>query len=87
MACNGQRAICLCSHLMAKQAAKNAGKTVYKGGGATHKEETGPGGASHHFLLVQKKNPMNTCLSWSLRPEAFLYSFLFHPSVEYVPKV
>ena len=88
LACNGQRAICLCSHLMPKQAAKNASKAIYKGsGGAEQKEHSGPDGSSHHFLFAQKKNQINRQLSLYRRQQSFLYSSLVIRSIEHVPKV
>ncbi len=86
VACDGQRAICLCSHLIAKQEAKNAGKTIYKGSGAAQKEQNGPGGSSHHFLVAQKKNQINRQLSLYHQQQSFLYSLLVVRSIEHVPK-
>lgn len=84
--CNGQRAICLCSHLIAKQEAKNAGKAIYKVSGTAQKEQNGPGGSSHHFLVVQKKNQINRQLSSYHQQQSFPYSFLVIRSIEHVPK-
>lgn len=85
--CNGQRAICLCSHLIAKRVAKDASKTIYKGGGgAGQKEQSGPGGASHHYLYVQKKNRFNRQYSSYHQKQSILYSFLVIRPIEHVPK-
>lgn len=86
IACDGQRAICLCPHLLAKQAAKNAGKTLYKGSGAAQKEQAGAGGASHYFLFVQKKNQINKQPYFYHPQQSFLYSLLDVRPIEHVPK-
>ena len=87
IACNGQRAICLCSHLMAKQEAKNVGKTIYKGSGSSQKEQNGSGGSSNQFLLTQKKNQSNNQISLYHRQQSILYSLLVVRSIDHVPKV
>lgn len=88
IACNGQRAICMCSHAMAKQSAKNVGvgKAAYKGSGAAQKEQNGPGGSSHHFLAVQKKNQINRQISFYHREQSTFYSLLVVRPIEHVPK-
>jgi hypothetical protein len=86
MACNGQRAICLCSHLVAKQEPKNAGKTIYKGSGSAQKEQNGSGGSSHHFLHAQKKPQINKQISLYRQQQSSMYSLLVIRSIEHVPK-
>ncbi len=87
LACNGQRAICLCSHLMAKQLAKTTGKPIYKGGGTTEqKEHSAPGGSSHYFSVAQKKNQINKHFSFYHQQQSCLYSLLVARSIDHVPK-
>ena len=87
MACNGQRAICLCSHLIAKQAAKDVGKTIYNGSGESPKEQNGSSGSSNPFLSVQKKSQVNRQVSLYHQQQSVLYSLLVVRSIEHVPKV
>ena len=87
IACNGQRAICLCSHLMAKQEAKNVGKTIYKGSGSSQKEQNGSGGSSNQFIAAQKKDQVNRQISLYHQQQSSFYSLLVVRSIEHVPKV
>lgn len=86
-ACNGQRALCMCSKFMAKQAAKNAGKKVYKGSGAAQKLKDGPGGASHHYLLSQMKDRIQRLVSSYPQDFSLQYSLLVIRTIDHVPKI
>jgi hypothetical protein len=86
MFCGGKRAICLCSHLITKQAAKQTRETVYKGSAETQKEHNGPGGANHHFLLIRRNNPTHQYPASHIQQQAFFYSLLVCRSVEHVPR-
>ncbi len=87
VACNGQRAICLCSHLVAKQAVKNVGKMIYKNGGGSHqKENNGSGGSSHHYLLAQRMNSFSQKIFSYHQQQSVLYSLIVVNPVEHVPK-
>lgn len=48
--CNGRRAVCLCSHLVAKNATKNAQKNFKQTTQRSAKEESNP--FSHHYLFA-----------------------------------
>lgn len=82
LACRGQRAICLCTHV----AAKGKAKTWTKSSSGTHKEEGGSSGG-HNFLLItpeplQDKNATHFFSQHSLR-----YSLLTVCAIEHIPKV
>ncbi len=53
VACNGQRAICLCTHRLGKPVAKSA---AYKGIGAAQKKHNEAGGAGLDFLAARQKD-------------------------------
>ncbi len=86
-ACNGQRAICLCSHLIAKKMVKRGAKILVKNATSSNKEANGPGGASHYFILglANQKNILQDI--FLLKNENYLYSSLFYKSIEHIPKV
>ncbi len=84
--CNGQRAICLCSHLTAKKTAKNAGEKVYKGSEASQKEQNGSGGANHKFLSAQEYFQNHNQLYFYPRLKSSFFSFSIVRCIEHVPK-
>lgn len=85
-ACNGQRAICLCSHLMAKKSSSQPAKIINPSGG-TQKDAGGPGGANHDFWLTEANLMIPQKISKYLHQPTCLYSFLDDKSIEHVPKV
>lgn len=88
IACDGQRAICLCSHLVAKQIAKNAGKAAYKPSRtAEPKESNGPGGFSHYYLFAQRTNSSNKQITFYHQQQSSLYSLIVVRLIDQVPKV
>ena len=85
-ACNGRRAICLCSHLVAKQQAKSSGKVYYSAASSVQEKEHSSPSASHHFLLAQNNNQDNPHFASYLQQQSLLYSFDVLRFIEHVPK-
>lgn len=85
-ACAGKRAICLCSHLLKKQLAKNANKTFLQAASASSAEKENTSGSSHNFLahVADIKKPLPFNLLNHENP--FKYSFLYIRTIDPVPK-
>ena len=84
LACDGQRAFCMCHHLLAKQLAKMAGQILLKNGGAPDKESSTA--ANSHFLPhtgVYTRAAASTALYMD---KTALYSLLVPRMAEHVPK-
>jgi len=82
--CNGQRAICLCSHLIAKKMAKMAGKMYLTSGGVN--KEQGSSSASHDFLIALFKNQINKNISPHFQKATVVCNRLIVKPIEHVPK-
>ena len=86
-ACDGQRAICMCSHLAAPKSSSASGRMIYKSsGGETQKEHSG-GGSSNQFLLTQNRPQINKQASFYYHQQVPLYSLLLIQSIEHIPKI
>lgn len=86
-ACDGQRAICLCSHLLAKQAAKAAGKILLKNGASSSTQKESSGGVSHDFLVMNdRRDPILQAYPYKVTSNLSLQS-AFISLLEAVPKV
>lgn len=53
VACNGQRAVCMCSHAKAAPAAAQPGPAVYKAGGAARGEPGGSASARQYLHAIE----------------------------------
>lgn len=84
-ACNGQRAICLCSHLMAKQASPAPFKSLLGAGQAPIQKETGVS-ASHHFLAVCASLNTTSSHSFFQTTEDLLPALTVVRRVDHVPR-
>lgn len=86
LVCNGQRAICQCSHLAGKNdSLKIPGQFVYKSSGETQKEGMSPFG-SHHYLWIRYESFVDKTFSHDFLDKVFLYSLFVLPSIEHIPK-
>lgn len=84
-ACNGQRAICLCSHLLAKHRPQQVASSVLKSGaGAAQKESTGP--ASHFFLSPDNIIRLSVNENIFFSDDILLYISAVLRPVEHIPK-
>lgn len=87
-ACNGERAICLCTHIAKKQAAKMDGQQYFKYAGNTDKEKGGSSSFGLEFI-----HTINNAHDFNLAKNTFyLISFLntrqiFARPIEHVPLV
>ena len=84
--CGGQRAICLCSHQLAKQEGYDHGKTMTISNPGVNKEATSASGASHNFLLPSFYYQPNLLVSTFSKQERSFLNLLFSKEVEHVPK-
>ena len=87
LACNGQRAICLCSHTLAKEKAEDKGRFNYKAPTNGQKEANASGGASHHYVVVNNDFLPAQQLAFYHHELTSLYSLLLITSIEHVPLV
>ncbi len=85
-ACNGQRAICLCSHLVAKQLAKNAGKTFIQTSASASASKENSGRANHNFLIWDSDLTSKKKRTAYIYSSSFLYSIKTSRVIESVPK-
>ena len=83
--CDGQRAICLCSHITKSKDA-SAVKTIAKGNAVTPKESSGFS-SSHYEGSFTSLNIRNTKANRPLVRESSLYDLLVSCPVEHIPKV
>ena len=83
--CGGQRAICLCSHHLAKQESDDHG-TINISNPSVNKEAASAGGASHNFLLSSFYHQPNLPVSSFSKHEQSFLNLLFTKEVEHVPK-
>lgn len=86
IACDGQRAICLCPHLIVKHKAQDQGEKIVIVNPGVHKEGSSPGGASHDFVLLNTRHHHNDLISFLLQQNQSLQQFIFSKEVEHVPK-
>lgn len=83
--CNGQRAVCLCAHLVAKHKSSTVKIVTAKHGGA-EKESPASGGGGIHYLVVGKSGLPGLSLSRYFEKTSSLYSLVVPLSIEHVPK-
>ena len=86
LACDGQRAICLCHHRLIKQQDSRSGKLLIKIPAGTEKENS-PGSLSPDFLLAQLKKIFSKENIFGFEQAHTQYSLLIIRSIEHVPKV
>ena len=84
-ACNGQRAICLCSHLIAKQKDARVAKIMLTNPGA-QKEANPSGGASHDFIVDQKRIIPDLALAKRLLYDSLPDQSTFSINIDHVLK-
>jgi len=83
--CDGQRAVCLCAHLIAKQRSSSAKIVTAKNTGA-QKEASSSGGGGNHYLAAGKSGMPGASLSRYFEETSSLYSLAVPRSIEHVPK-
>ena len=83
-ACGGQRAICLCSHLIAKHGGTHKLMMLVNPG--THKEEGPSGGASHDFLAAVGTSLRDPSFGSIVFEKFPAYQFFASRNIEHVPK-
>ena len=84
--CGGQRAVCLCSHYLNKDAAPDAGKQ-FANAGASSQEQAGYWGQNgHEFVLVNSNEPLISSDSFFVRFSSINPSSSFLRSIEHIPK-
>jgi len=86
IACDGQRAICLCPHLIAKHKAKDQGEKIVIVNPGVQKEGSSSGGASHDFVFIRSQHHNNCLASFLLHQNQSIQQLLFNKEVEHVPK-
>ena len=85
LACDGQRAICLCSHLIAKSA-DNLGQSSIKSFSSSHKEEGSSGSAGHYFLTATLDKKNNLAAVALIYDNMSLHTYQFFRAIEHIPK-
>jgi len=84
-ACNGQRAICLCSHLMGQAQAPDDGKIVFQNtASSTNKENSSAN--SHYFLSALNPQNTSTCFAILHKNTQPAYARIILRAIEHVPK-
>lgn len=86
-ACNGRRAICLCTHLVKKQMAKMAGKQFLINGGGVNKEQSSSPSFGPDFFLTIKTYNSHLAKNPYSRSALIPINQLFTRPIEHVPKV
>ena len=81
--CDGQRAICLCTHLIAHTTTN--GKTLLKVSGSSVEKENAPS-ASHHFLVIKLQHRSRPNPSALTSDNRTYYSLLVTRPIDHVPK-
>ncbi len=89
IACNGQRAICLCSHTkVAKARSKPIEGFGLKANSNSNKESNASGGGTGHYYLAAHLPAKNNLTMRALNDSMFLdYRNPFLRSIEHIPKV
>jgi hypothetical protein len=82
--CDGQRAICLCKHLIDKQMAKNAGKILLRSMTASPEKESGSS-SGPQFLLADAFSLDKSDQVVALLDEDKIHSFQFIRTIEHIP--
>jgi len=85
-ACNGKRAICLCSHLFAKQTAKYAGKTLLKNASSAGESSNGVP-SSHFYVNALLAIIKNSDAEHAMMERAMFYANPTQETASPVPKV
>ncbi len=87
-ACNGQRGICLCSHLIAKHVAETVAQagSVFKSGGAAQKEKNGFS-SLNDFLVLKQSFSHNILIKACSKELASSYQYAFIRPIDHIPKV
>ena len=84
-ACDGQRAICLCSHMKVSKAMESSVGLNLRA--SASKEGSSPGGASHYFSVLLIKTGEGLQLSSLFEQQYLCYKDPFLTSLDHVPKV
>ena len=86
LACDGQRAICLCSHLLAKHhSPMGIDKILFQSASEVQKEKNNSAG--QNFLFTSLSNLINPSERFSFQTKQLLYTLLAAKPVEHVPKI
>ena len=86
-ACNGQRAMCLCSHIQAKAKSGPVQSVGLKANSDSNKESSASGGAAGHYYLAAHLFVQNNLNQSAVTDPAFLaYCNPSIRSVEHIPK-
>ena len=83
--CDGQRPVCLCAHLLAKQKSSPAKLAAAKHAGV-EKEASSAGGGGNYYLAVGKSGISGLLLSKYFQETSSLYSLVVPRSIDHVPK-
>jgi hypothetical protein len=84
IACNGQRAICMCSHMTAKMAHAVEGKTIQSGSGETQKQESNPSSNPYIYFTHDSRQANARYVMYPLY-QANPYSYLVVLLIDHVP--
>jgi hypothetical protein len=84
LACNGKRAICMCSHLLAKQTAKFAGKILLKN--AVDIDGANGAPASHFYVNAVLAGIRTSADNDTVFERSFFYSDPTRKTADPVPK-
>ena len=88
LACNGQRAICLCSRGMSEPVTQPPRHDMFQGQtGSERNEQTAPAGAGHSFIVIPHLRLAQQTSNGFLRSMPQHYSLDIIRSIEHVPKV
>lgn len=84
--CNGQRAICMCSHALMSES--KTGKAIFKSNNPTSQNESSSAGSPNkHFLMAQNTLHKNDRAVFDREDPSLIDLPLFLHSIEHVPKV
>lgn len=85
-ACDGQRAICLCTHQQAKTKSKPIEGFGLKANNNGSKESNASGGAGHYYLTAHLPVQNDLAMRILGDPIVFAYRNPFLKSIEHIPK-
>jgi hypothetical protein len=86
-ACNGRRAICLCTHLLKKQMAKMAGKQYLKSRGNDNKEQNSSSPSGPDYIYTLKTRDFKLAKDQYFQSTSNLIDQFVTRPIEHVPKV
>ncbi len=87
VACDGQRAVCMCHHSMVKATSNSIEGFGFKNNSGSNKESSTPGGGAGNYFLASNVSPRNVLNTFIFHREILIAEAEpFLRSIEHVPK-